>query len=204
MALSLVDQRQSISPQSEHPNELDPYRFLEERTETRTSFRECHSIPNSLPPSFPRADLEESIKDPPRKKSKQHSKSVRFDLGQRMVQYFNPTETPDSVQKKIVLVRSPEDDAYVREHLEPSYREAKGNLLDNWIDTAEGEGALALILLLDQVPRNIFRGTPQAYATDEKAVTVARYAVDKGWHRRLPAVQQRYLYGGVHQKSSPR
>ncbi|KAL4791394.1 hypothetical protein BDV19DRAFT_393139 [Aspergillus venezuelensis] len=83
---------------------------------------------------------------------------------------------------------------YVRKHLEPFYHEAKDNLLDRWIHTAEGEGALALILLLDQVPRNIFRGTPQAYATDEKAVTVARYAADKGWHRRLPAVQQRYLY----------
>ncbi|KAL4941683.1 hypothetical protein BDV06DRAFT_222891 [Aspergillus oleicola] len=47
---------------------------------------------------------------------------------------------------------------------------------------------------LDQVPRNILRGTPQAYATDAKAVTVARYAVDKGWDRRLPDVQRRFFY----------
>ncbi|KAL4959333.1 uncharacterized protein BDV14DRAFT_205755 [Aspergillus stella-maris] len=99
MAMPLVNQRQSFPPQGEHPNELDPFKFLEDRKEARTSLRECHSIPNSLPPSFPRADLKESIENPPRKTPRQHSKSVRFSLGQRMVQYFNPTETPDSVQK---------------------------------------------------------------------------------------------------------
>ncbi|KAL4959334.1 uncharacterized protein BDV14DRAFT_193832 [Aspergillus stella-maris] len=92
--------------------------------------------------------------------------------------WFGPKSSPNYLKQKSFWYGSPEDDAYVRKHLEPSYHEAKDNLLDGWIDTADGEGALALILLLDQVPRNIF----------------PRYAVDKGWHRRLPAVQQRYLY----------
>ncbi|KAL4916036.1 hypothetical protein BDW62DRAFT_187072 [Aspergillus aurantiobrunneus] len=108
--------------------------------------------------------------------------------------WFSPKSSPDYLQQKSFWYGSPADDAHLRQHLAPSYQEAKAGALDGWMDIAEGEGALALVLLLDQVPRNIFRGSPQAYTTDAKAVTVARYAVDKGWDRGLPGIQRRYLY----------
>jgi uncharacterized protein (DUF924 family) len=43
--------------------------------------------------------------------------------------------------------------------------------LDGWMDNAEG--ALALVLLLDQIPRNIFRGTAHQFATDPLARSIA-------------------------------
>ena len=50
--------------------------------------------------------------------------------------------------------------------------------LDGWADTAEG--ALALLLLLDQFPRNVFRGTGHAYATDPLARHFAMSMVETG------------------------
>lgn len=108
--------------------------------------------------------------------------------------WFGQKSTGDYLKEKSFWYGSPSDDAYVRKNLGESYQEAKDGSLDEWMRDGEGEGALALILLLDQVPRNIFRGTPQAYATDFKAVTVARYAVDQHWDERFPTIQRRYMY----------
>ncbi|KAJ5119088.1 hypothetical protein N7476_011440 [Penicillium atrosanguineum] len=106
--------------------------------------------------------------------------------------WFGRKSARDYLKEKSFWYASPTDDAYVRKSLGESYEEAKNGSLDEWM--REGEGALALILLLDQVPRNIFRGTPQAYATDSKAVTVARYAIERKWDKELPNIQRRYMY----------
>ncbi|KAJ5714837.1 uncharacterized protein N7483_012018 [Penicillium malachiteum] len=50
------------------------------------------------------------------------------------------------------------------------------------------------MLLLDQVPRNIFRGAPQAYETDSKAASIARYAIEQGLDDGLPDIQKRCMY----------
>jgi uncharacterized protein (DUF924 family) len=52
----------------------------------------------------------------------------------------------------------------------------------------------AKIDLLDEGPRNIFRNTPEAYATDSKALEFAKIAVDKGWDKGMPHIQKRYIY----------
>lgn len=52
--------------------------------------------------------------------------------------------------------------------------------LDDWMETPEG--ALALILLLDQYPRNSFRGTAHQFATDPLALWFAKVAVEGGHH----------------------
>ena len=57
---------------------------------------------------------------------------------------------------------------------------ARGELAD-WEDSAEG--ALALIILLDQFPRNMFRGSPHAFATDPLARAVADRAIARGFDR---------------------
>ena len=59
---------------------------------------------------------------------------------------------------------------------------------------ASAAGCLALIVLFDQYPRNVFRGTARAYATDAKARAVARHALDKGIDRGLNRVQRLFLY----------
>jgi uncharacterized protein (DUF924 family) len=59
---------------------------------------------------------------------------------------------------------------------------ARGELR-GWLATPEG--ALALLILLDQFPRNAFRGTPRMYATDALAREMARLALDAGHDRAL-------------------
>ena len=55
-------------------------------------------------------------------------------------------------------------------------------------------GALALIILLDQFPRNLFRGTPRAFAADARAREIADRAVRAGFDRALSAVQRVFVY----------
>jgi len=55
-------------------------------------------------------------------------------------------------------------------------------------------GALALIILLDQFPRNLFRGSSEAFACDAKALSVARAALAAGHDRDLTEVQRAFMY----------
>jgi len=59
---------------------------------------------------------------------------------------------------------------------------------------ASAEGALARILLLDQFARNIFRGTPRAFAGDARALATAEDAVARGFDRELPALERWFVY----------
>lgn len=56
------------------------------------------------------------------------------------------------------------------------------------------QGSLALVLLLDQLPRNIYRGRPEAFAADAKAREVARRAIQRGFDRELSKLQRLFLY----------
>lgn len=56
------------------------------------------------------------------------------------------------------------------------------------------DGALALTLLLDQIPRNLFRGSPRAFATDPRAREVSAAAIDRGFDRVQPPVLRRFFY----------
>lgn len=64
--------------------------------------------------------------------------------------------------------------------------------LDSWMDNAEG--ALALQILLDQVPRNIFRGTAHCYATDPLARDFARQAIHAGYDMQTDADMRLFFY----------
>ena len=68
---------------------------------------------------------------------------------------------------------------------------ARGDF-DGWLATPEG--ALALLLLLDQFPRNAFRGTPRMYATDAAARRVTTAAVDVGHDRHMPEELRTFFY----------
>jgi uncharacterized protein (DUF924 family) len=69
---------------------------------------------------------------------------------------------------------------------------AAAGRLDHWAATAEG--ALALVLLLDQMPRNLYRGTAQAFAADPHARRIARMAIGRGFDQALTPVQRGFLY----------
>ena len=65
-------------------------------------------------------------------------------------------------------------------------------ILDSW--TTEPDSSLALVILLDQFPRNIFRGSPESYSSDAKALKVATRAIAQGFDRRVPLLRQQFLY----------
>jgi uncharacterized protein (DUF924 family) len=69
-------------------------------------------------------------------------------------------------------------DAELRERFEGLHFAASRGELSHWAETAEG--SLALLILLDQVPRNIFRGSAHSYATDPLARSIADAAIARG------------------------
>jgi uncharacterized protein (DUF924 family) len=59
---------------------------------------------------------------------------------------------------------------------------------------ADAEGALALVILLDQFPRNMFRGSARAFATDPSARAVADRAIARGFDRKTEKILQQFFY----------
>ena len=80
-------------------------------------------------------------------------------------------------RRKQWFAASDDFDGEVRRVLGPSHESAAAGRLETWRETPEG--CLALCILLDQVPRNIFRGTARAYASDVQARAVARHAIER-------------------------
>jgi uncharacterized protein (DUF924 family) len=68
---------------------------------------------------------------------------------------------------------------------------ARDGAFDHWGETPEG--ALGLVLLLDQVSRNIHRGSPLAFAADARALRLAKGWIGQGFHQKLPAPRARWL-----------
>lgn len=58
---------------------------------------------------------------------------------------------------------------------------------------SDPRSALASVLLFDQVPRNIHRGTAGAFATDRLARAIAKGAMARGWDRRLSKAERQFL-----------
>lgn len=87
------------------------------------------------------------------------------------------------------------DDAFdrrFREQFLQAHEMAVRGELDHWQRTPGG--ALALILLLDQLPRNVFRGTPRMYASDAAALRVAEAALAAGHDRHYDADLRLFFY----------
>ena len=79
------------------------------------------------------------------------------------------------------FTKNPDFDARCRDRFLHAYEKAAAGGLSAWEQTAEG--ALALLILLDQMPRNMFRGDPRTWATDPLALAIAERALAKGFDR---------------------
>jgi len=82
-------------------------------------------------------------------------------------------------------------DAEITRRFLPSYQAAAGRL-SSWEETPEG--ALALTLLLDQFPRNMFRGSARIYAADDTARAVADRAILRGYDKQVAKELRRFFY----------
>lgn len=83
-------------------------------------------------------------------------------------------------------------DADTRARFLRAHSAAADGMLAGWQDKADT--ALALIVLTDQLPRNMFRGTPQAFATDPLALGCARKFLAAGWDVHLSPVERMFAY----------
>lgn len=87
------------------------------------------------------------------------------------------------------------DDAFDRtiaEHFQQDYRRVADGDLSAFPPTPEG--ALALVILLDQFPRNMFRGDARSFATDAAARATAEGAIKAGFDTGLTGEQRQFLY----------
>ena len=86
----------------------------------------------------------------------------------------------------------PEFDRRVRAVLGADHARAAAGGCADWMESARG--CLALVVLLDQVPRNIYRGEARAYATDEEARAATRHALARGYDRGLTQAERMVLH----------
>ncbi|MFT3897723.1 MAG: DUF924 family protein [Thermomonas sp.] len=83
------------------------------------------------------------------------------------------------------------DDECRSRFLDAHFQAARRELM-HWANDAES--ALALVLLLDQIPRNVFRGSAHAFATDGLAREVADHAIEAGFDARIAVPMRLFLY----------
>ncbi len=83
-------------------------------------------------------------------------------------------------------------DELIRERFVATYEAAAAGRLDRWAERPLA--ALALVVVLDQFPRNMFRGTPRAFATDAAALEIARGLVARGFDAAYVPVQCCFAY----------
>ena len=111
--------------------------------------------------------------------------------------WFGPPGDPERERHRDIWFKSTaEFDASLRNAFLADYEAGAAGELRSW--EALPEGALALVLLLDQIPRNIFRGTPRAYASDAAARAAANRALARGFDRLVPEVWRRFFYMPYH------
>lgn len=83
-------------------------------------------------------------------------------------------------------------DAAIRLKFEPVHHAAARGEYDAW--TATADGALALLILLDQFPRNLYRDSAHAFATDPKARAIARSAIEAGFDGQVDPILRNFFY----------
>jgi len=88
--------------------------------------------------------------------------------------------------------KDPAFDDEIRERFLATHEAAAAGQLSDWEQSAQG--ALALLILLDQFPRNMFRGDARAFATDPLARAIAAGAIIRGFDSQVPKEMRGFFY----------
>lgn len=124
----------------------------------------------------------------PANKSKKQQEILTF--------WFGSPIAPDDLyykeRRKLWFGKSESVDQTILSQFRDIYESAKAGNCKAW--QATPQGCLSLIVLLDQFPRNMFRGTPDAFATDHKALKVTQRAIAQGFDQELLPVQRMFIY----------
>ncbi|HUT54965.1 MAG TPA: DUF924 family protein [bacterium] len=100
--------------------------------------------------------------------------------------------TPEKGRFGLWFGKDEKTDREIRERFLADVERAGHNELDQWM--ASPRTLIALVVLLDQFPRNIFRGQARAFAFDKKAREVAKTGLARGYDRELPRFARMFLY----------
>lgn len=87
---------------------------------------------------------------------------------------------------------TPTLDAEIRDRFDHLWRRASTGELDNW--KTHQDWCLALIIVLDQLPLNMFRGQALSFKTEQMAIATAKYAISQNYDRIIPAERLTFLY----------
>lgn len=83
-------------------------------------------------------------------------------------------------------------DAEIGRRFAAVYDNLQRDVTEEWRDSARG--LLAAVIVLDQFPRNMFRGTPKAFATDAAALALSTGAIERQFDRSLSTIERQFLY----------
>lgn len=93
------------------------------------------------------------------------------------IQWFNSTQSLDM---------------RILQEYESIWQQARDGVLDDWRSTPQG--CLALAIILDQFPLNMFRNKPESFSTESRAVDVSLWAISQGFDKQLPHDRVVFLY----------
>jgi len=83
-------------------------------------------------------------------------------------------------------------DAKIREKFYQTWKDALDGAYGLWLTYPSG--TLAYLILMDQIPRNMFRGFGDAFASDGLALAAAKIAIDRGWDQRIDEPARQFFY----------
>ncbi len=108
--------------------------------------------------------------------------------------WFGDPTDPDNVRRRgdFWFKASEDEDRVLRNRFAGLHDSAQRGDLDHWTD--DPRGALALILLLDQFTRNLYRGTASAFANDARALEISRAGIFRGLDRGAGVVERAFWY----------
>ncbi len=107
--------------------------------------------------------------------------------------WFGAPGTPEHDARRAIWFKADAAfDAALGAEFGEDRRRAAAGQCDHWC--GERDSALALVLLLDQLPRNLYRGQAGAFATDAQARAAARQALARGFDQAVPPVRRGFFY----------
>lgn len=105
---------------------------------------------------------------------------------------LNEKGLPSDAHRRIWWIKDPENDEMIKVNFGNDLNMAIKGELENW--SSNHRGSLALILLLDQFSRNIYRDTAKAFSQDQIAVKLCLEGIDKSFDNKLHPVQRIFYY----------
>lgn len=106
--------------------------------------------------------------------------------------FGKPEERNYGKPRKFWFVKNDQFDLKIKSQFQNFYEQAAAGKLNSWQE--QPLSCLALIIILDQFPRNMFRGSPQAFATENLALDHARIAITRKFDLQLITVQRWFIY----------